>query len=444
MEGSTSRSGLSRKSVVIAAMSTVVEWYDFTLHLYLATVLSRVFFGGGPASLDVLLVGFAVAYCMRPLGAVVLGYMGDRFGRRRMLLFSMAMMGLAMLGTGLLPTRVQMGPLAGALLLALRCLTAMSVGGEYIGVIAYLVEGAPVARRGLVAASAAAASEVGGLLAAATSAVTVGLLAPSSLDAWGWRIPFFVGAALAGVIWLARSAMEESPDFQRQPARSTVAESPLRIALVHNRSAMLRTFSISALGSIAYYVGITYVPTFLTAVGSLSEGDSLRFSSLAAIVVIFVTPLAGALSDHFGRRPVLICLAICCIVLPLGSFYIMLNGSHAQAMLAALALASVAGGVTAVGVPATAEQFPVHGRLSGLALSGTAATAVFGGAAPVVAQLLTERSSLAIAPGGMIAVVALAVLPVIIAMPETNPMIRRRQEARIASQGVDPEGLHPP
>lgn len=127
---------VSNKSITVAALSTVVEWYDFTLYLYFATVLSRVFFGGGDASLLTTLGGFAVAYLMRPVGAVVFGHIGDRRGRRPMLLLSMLVMSLAMVATALLPTYAQFGPVAGWMLFALRCVMGFSVGGEYTGVIA--------------------------------------------------------------------------------------------------------------------------------------------------------------------------------------------------------------------------------------------------------------------------------------------------------------------
>ena len=139
---------VSRKSMVIAAFSTIVEWYDFTLYLYVATILSRVFFGEGAASLITTLGGFAIAYLMRPIGAIFFGHVGDRHGRRTMMLLSMAVMTAAMLATALLPTRAQIGPAAGWLLLLLRCVMGFSVGGEYTGVVAYLLEGAPPGRRG--------------------------------------------------------------------------------------------------------------------------------------------------------------------------------------------------------------------------------------------------------------------------------------------------------
>src|SRR6201991_1386358 len=164
---------VSHASIAIAAFSTIVEWYDFTLYLYLATVLSRVFFTGTAAPLITTLAGFAIAYLLRPLGAIVFGHIGDRSGRRRTMLLSVAVMTLAMFGTALLPTHAQAGAIAGWLLFLLRCVMGFSVGGEYSVVVAYLLEGAKPEKRGLVASWASAASEVGGLLAVGVSLLTV-------------------------------------------------------------------------------------------------------------------------------------------------------------------------------------------------------------------------------------------------------------------------------
>lgn len=408
--------------MAIAAFSTVVEWYDFTLYLYFATVLSRVFIGAGEGSLAAALAGFALAYLLRPLGAVAFGHVGDRYGRRRAMLLSVALMTGAMLATALLPTHAQIGPAAGWLLVALRCVMSFSVGGEYVGVVAYLLEGARAERRGLVVSSASAASEIGALLAVGVSALTVHAMSPEDLDAWGWRIPFFVGAGLALSVWIARSVMEESPEFERQREAGTAPESPLRHALANHRAGIARGFAISALGSITYYVGITYVPAFLASTGAFDEARSLQLSTVAAVAVILVTPLAGALSDSLGRRPVLAGFCLGAALLPIAMFQLMASGAPGLALLGAVLLAGVAGGVSAVGAVATAEQFPGEGRVSGLALGATTATALFGGLAPLLAQLLVERSGWASAPGAMIAVVALAVLPVFLALPETAPL----------------------
>ncbi len=415
--------GISRGSMTIAAFSTVVEWYDFTLYLYLATLLSRVFYGGGTTSLVVTLGGFAVSYLMRPLGALVFGQVGDRFGRRRMMLWSMALMTVAMLGIALLPTRAAIGPAAGWLLLGLRCVMAFSVGGEYTGVVAYLYEGARPERRGLVTSSASAASEVGGLLAVGISAATVSLMPTAQLEAWGWRIPFFVGAALAATIGIARSTLQESPEFERQQASGSVPTNPFVHAITHHRAAIARGFAISALGSITYYVGIVYVPSFLTGTGAMGEGAALWLSTAAAVMVIAVTPLVGLLSDHVGRKPVLLVACAGAAILPMTMFAWM-AGAGSAALIGALVLAALGGAVSAVGAVATAEQLPGEGRLTGLALGATAATAIFGGLTPLVSHLLLEATGWVMVPGAMIAVVAVAVAPVLLTLREGA--VRRR------------------
>jgi MHS family proline/betaine transporter-like MFS transporter len=355
---------------------------------------------------------------------VVYGHIGDRQGRRRMLLMSVALMTAAMLAAALLPTRAEIGPAAGWLLLGLRCVMGFSVGGEYTGVVAYLLEGAPPYRRGLIASSASAASEVGGLLAVGVSAITVAMLDEPSLQSWGWRIPFFFGAALAGSVGIARSTMHESPEFERQRTAGTIPDVPLRHTLQNHRGGVARAFAISALGSITYYVGITYVPAFLTSAGSLTEGDSLWLSTAAAVIVILVTPFAGVWSDRIGRKRVLIVLSAASTAVPITMFSLMASGARAQALLGAIVLAAVAGAYSAVGAVATAEQFPGEGRITGLALGATMATAVFGGFTPWLAQLLIERTGWTLAPGAMIALVALCVLPVFALMRETAPLAR--------------------
>lgn len=417
---------MSNRSIAVAALSTIIEWYDFTLYLYLATVLSRIFFGGGEVGVGDTLAGFAIAYLTRPLGAIVFGHIGDRFGRRLTMLLSMGMMTAAMLATAMLPTYAQIGSWAGGLLLALRCLMAFSVGGEYTGVVAYLLEGAAPHRRGLVTSLASAASEVGALLAVTLSAIIVTSLDSESLESWGWRIPFFVGAALAGLVLLARSTMEESPDFRRQQAEQTVPRHPLRLTLARQRRAIGRGFAISALGSITYYVGIVYVPSFLTGTQVMQEADALWLSTIAAVAVVIVTPFTGLLADHVGRRPVLLTLAAGSMVLPILMFALMMQASFAAALAGAIMLALLGGGVSAVGAVATAEQFPGEGRLSGLALGATSATALFGGLTPYLSHLLIGRTGWPIMPGLMIALVALSILPVLWRLPETahgRPML---------------------
>ncbi|WP_226338805.1 MFS transporter [Arthrobacter sp. UM1] len=427
---------ISKKSLVIAGMSTVIEWYDFTLYLYLTTILSRVIFAGGNGGTAATLLVFAATYLLRPVGAAVFGGIGDKYGRRPVLLVSMGLMTLAMLGTALLPTHAQAGALSGWLMLALRCLMSFSVGGEYSGVITYLVEGAAPKRRGFITSLASASSEIGGLLAVAISSLTTTFVHGPDLDSWGWRIPFFVGALLAGATLFARSGLEESPVFENEVKEDAVPKgSPLLLLLRTEPMALLRTFAISAVGSITYYVGIGYAPTFLSSAGKFSESDSLWLGTAAAVAVIAVTPIAGKLSDKWGRKPVLLVAGVAAAALSLTMFQIMAAGSPGLALTGALVLAAVAGVWSSVAASTVAEQFTSRARMSGMALGYTAATAIFGGFAPLVAEQVVSATHWDPAPGLMIAVVAAVVLPIVWFQPETAPRAVVRKLSKIKGPG---------
>ena len=154
-----------------------------------------------------------------------------------------------------------------------------------------------------------------------------------------------------------------------------------------------------------------------TSAGGFGEGEALHLSTLAAIAVILITPITGALSDRLGRKPVLIFLGACSALLPLLLFHLMADGIRFHALLGAILLACLAGAISAVGAIATAEQFPGEGRVSGLALGATSATAIFGGLTPFIAQIGTAQTGMATIPGVIIAIVALCVLPVLVKLP---------------------------
>jgi MHS family proline/betaine transporter-like MFS transporter len=219
--------------------------------------------------------------------------------------------------------------------------------------------------------------------------------------------------------------MHESPEFERQQKTGTVPKRPLSYALRHHRAGVARSFCISALGSITYYVGITYVPAFLSSIGNLSEGEALWLATIAAVAVILITPLIGTLSDRIGRKPVLVGLCLGSAALPIAMFSLMAGSSRTNVLAGSVVLAALAGAVSAVGAVATAEQFPGEGRITGLALGATMATAIFGGLTPYAAQLFVDRTGWATAPGIMIAVVALFVLPIMLTMRETVPRRHR-------------------
>jgi len=411
----------TRRAVVVGALGTIIEWYDFSLYVFLAPIYARVFFPG-EAGLDgvvVTLAVFAVAYLARPVGAIVFGHFGDRIGRRGALLISASIMSGALLLNGLLPSEASIGVLAPIGLFLLRLAMGFAVGGEYSGILVYLLETASARQRGLVVSLAPAASGVGTLLAVGCTAIVSAALSQQQLDDWGWRIPVLFGAALALAILALRTSLAETPAFRHMREAGTISPHPVRDALVRARGAVFVAFVLSAVGSVAYYLGITYVPTFLESFGDVSHGDALAWSTLATAVYVVLTPPAGWWGDVGGRRRTLAITALFLLVASVPLFAVLDAGRPSLQLGAAIALAVGVAAWVSIASVAIPEQFGAADRFSGIAVGYNIATAIFGGLSPLAATLLVRATGWDFAPGLMLAVVAALALPVIRRLPET-------------------------
>jgi MHS family proline/betaine transporter-like MFS transporter len=408
----------ARRSVWIAALGTVVEWYDFSLYLYLTPVLGRVFFHSQHASIRTYGV-FAAAYLMRPVGAMFFGHFGDRMGRRFTLVISAGVMAAAMAITALLPSYAQIGPYAGVLLSVLRGLMGFSVGGEYTGVLVYLLEVTGPRRRGYVASWAPATSQIGALLAVGLATLFTAELPTDALDAWGWRVLYGLGALLATGTLIARRSLRETPSFDRLRAQGRISRAPLRDVLQQQRRGVLAAFAMSALGSVSYYVAIAYVPTFLSEVVGRSPVSSLALSTIAGAIVFAVTPVIGWLADVTGRKPVMVVSALAIALPALPLFALLSAGTFGATLAAMVALAVPAAAASAVFASAIPEQLATAGRFSGLALGYNAATALFGGLSPLIASVLVSATGWRLAPAVFLLGTGLLVLPLLIRLPET-------------------------
>jgi MHS family proline/betaine transporter-like MFS transporter len=405
---------LTRRSVWIAAFGTVVEWYDFSLYLYLTPVTGRVFFHDDHAPIRTYLV-FAIAYLMRPVGAMFFGHFGDRLGRRITLVISAGVMTVAMAVTAVLPSHDRVGAWAGVLLLLLRALMGFSVGGEYTGALVYLLEVTGPRRRGYVASWAPATSQIGALLAVGLATLFTHRLSRDALDSWGWRVLYLIGALLAGGMLLARRSLHETPTFERLRNQGRVSSAPLRDVLQKQPRGVLAAFAMSALGSVSYYVAIAYVPEFLSDVVGRSPVSSLALSTIIPALVFAVTPVIGWLADVAGRKPVMVVTAVAIAVPAIPSFAVLNTGRTAAVFAAMVALAIPAAAASAVFASAIPEQLATVGRFSGLAIGYNAATALFGGLSPLIVSATGWR----LAPAIFLFATGLGVLPFLLRLPET-------------------------
>ena len=348
-----------------------------------------------------------------------MGRYGDRVGRREALILSAAIIGGALTVNAAIPSQSAIGALAPVLLLLSRLAAGFAIGGEYSGILSYLLESAATRRRGLITSLAPAMSGVGTLLAVGITALVATLVSPAELDDWGWRIPVAFGAVLAFSLLLARRGLQRSPEFERMQEAGEVAESPIREALAVARFGLLYAFAISAVGSVSYYLNISYVPGFLDTVGSVTHAESLRWGTIAAAAVIAVSLIAGLAADRFGRKAVLWTLAAALALTTAPLFALLTAASGVAAFSAVLLLALPAGAWSAVGAVAIPEQLPSRVRFTGLALGYNTATAIFGGLAPLVATALYQWTGVEVAPALMVIAVVLAALAVLRRSRET-------------------------
>lgn len=402
-----------RRSMMVAAFGTIVEWYDFSIFFYVATILTKEFFGDRPDSLLLTLGVGAAGFLFRPLGAMVFGHLGDRVGRKSALVVSAVLMAVAMLGIAIMPGYDTIGIWAGVGMVFFRCLSGFSVGAEYTGIMVFLMESAGSKRRGLAASWAAANSEVGALLAVGSGAFLASTLSAEAMSSWGWRVLFILGALLAALMIPLRRMMEETDTFKRlQAAEKTKqtqnaksdkpavsrSRSPLLIAFLQQPRAILVAFLISSIGSVSYFLNITYVPTYIEEVSHVKNSGSLALGTIAAVVAIVITPLFGLASDRFGRKKTLAVLMAVFILTTIPAYALLADGNSGVAIFGVAFLAVPAAGWSAVAAAMVPEQFTGTSRFSGMAIGYNVATVLFGGLSPLIATALMSSTGLTLAP----------------------------------------------
>lgn len=370
----------------------MLEWFDFGVFAYFAAEIGARFFPQ-ESHFAQLLMGFsvfAVAYFMRPVGGILFGWIGDKVGRKAMLRYSILMMGIASFCIGLLPGYATIGVAAPVLLVLLRMIQGLSVGGEYTGSMTLTTELADTRRRGFISASATAGVAAGLLLASGVSWLVRDLLGPEQLAAWGWRIPFLCGLViLATGAWLRRHI----PEYE--PVHADAGPPPSEHVLVHafkkHWRVMLMITLIVAPPNAAFYLTNIWLVDLLqshTHHGAQIQG----METIAMGVALFCPMLGGWMSDLWGRRPVLIVLTILLGVLSWPLLLMVFNGGPAS-ILIALCIFTVLE-TTALGVHGVllVEMTPVHARTSVFGISYNFAMAVFGGLIPAFAMLLAHRT----------------------------------------------------
>ena len=380
-------------AIVGASSGNLVEWFDFYIYSFCALYFSAAFFPKDNPTTQLLQTAgiFAAGFLMRPIGGWMFGRIADRYGRRNSMMISVLMMCGGSLMIAALPTYATIGTAAPFLLLVARLFQGLSVGGEYGTSATYMSEVAEPGRRGFFA-SFQYVTLIGGQLAALLVLGILQLvLSHEELVAWGWRIPFVVGAAAAVISLLLRRSLHETTTAQERKSQDAGSIASL---LKHHGRAFVTVLGFTAGGSLIFYAFTTYMQKYLVNTVGMSTTTSSRVMTVCLLLYMAMQPLFGALSDRIGRRTSMIwfgLLAMLCTV-PIMTGLASVKSPVMAGILITCALAIVSL-YTSISGLVKAEMFPVEVRALGVGLSYAVANAIFGGSAEYVALLFKQAGT---------------------------------------------------
>ncbi|MCD2140256.1 MFS transporter [Rhodococcus pyridinivorans] len=384
----------ARRAGVTAFVGTTIEWFDFYIYgTASALVLGALFFPDASPAVGTLaaFATFAVGFIARPLGGIIFGHFGDRFGRKNAVIITLALMGAGTVGVGLLPTYDQIGIWAPILLVALRVLQGIAMGGEWGGAVLIATEFAPPGKKVLYGAFAQQGSPVGNLLAT-LSFLGLTAMSDATFEDWGWRIPFLASAVLVIVALYIRVRIQETPEMRVAAAAQERTKLPLVEVLRSHPAALLLGVGAVVAGVAITYVKTTFALAWATTDLGFTRSDFLLVITLALVAQVLVQPFGAVLATRIdARRAVLWMLGPELVVLPL-MFVLIRTGSLTWAIIGmVLATAPHAMYYSAL-AGILAQVFPTHVRYTGISLSYQISTAIFAGTAPMASQFLLNRA----------------------------------------------------
>jgi MHS family proline/betaine transporter-like MFS transporter len=411
-----------RKRAIAVGIGNFMEWFDFAIYGYFAGVIGALFFPSTAAGVSLLssLAVFAVGFVSRPLGALILGPLGDRLGRRAVLIVTVFGMGICTTIIGLLPPYSAIGIAAPILLIALRFIQGMMVGGEWSSAGIYIVESAPNDRRATAASVITGTAGLAFLFGTFTAALLSSGLTDAQLTAWGWRIPFVISIVMTGVAVFIRRKLGDTPVYEelvKQRASMKLA-APTPAA---KRNAFITTYAFSALFGVSLYYFITYANNHLVTAVGLPKSKALWLCSIALVVYCIVNPLIGRLSDAIGRRKLLLFAAAGLTVMAYPIFWMLNSGDTALIVTALLAFGILVAITAVMDVVLLVEVFPASIRSTGAALGHNLALATLAGPGPFIAAALIKATGDPNIPAlYLMAVSALCLVVLLVMLPETK------------------------
>jgi metabolite-proton symporter len=407
------------RTIVASTIGTTIEWYDFFLDgITAALVFPRAFFPASDPFVATLLSfsTFFVGFIARPIGAAVFGHFGDRVGRKALLITTLTLMGVATMAIGLVPAYETIGIWGAVLLTVGRMLQGFAVGGEWSGSVLMTGEWSDPKHRGFTTSFAQIGAPAGMVLANGALVTTTLLLDDRAFLAWGWRVPFLASAVLLLVGFWIRIGILESPIFAKLKAQGKVAKAPVIEVLRKNGREVALSTLLRTGQHVPYYIFTTYVLSYGTQILGLGRSMLLAFVIVQSLISLFTIPLAGYLSDRYGRRLVTGIGCVAMIVFPFVFFGMLDSRSTVLVFLAIVCSTPIHDLQYGPQAAFIAESFPGSLRYSGSALGYHFASITAGGPAPMIAAALYERFHTSTAIAVYMAISALISLACVIAL----------------------------
>ncbi len=421
-----------RSIYLFGALGTIIEWYDFCVYAYLASVFAQIFFVTHEPWLSMVLVytAFFISYLARPLGGIIFGNIGDRFGRKRALLLAIGIMTVSMVATMLLPTWHTIGVIAPLLLLIFRIIQSLSAGGETTGSFIYVLESCARSRHGLYGSFIWSMTFVGALLASGVITVLHHLLSQQQLLSWGWRLTYLIGAIGGIIIFVLRAFIAESLEFtqaQQQFAKqkSVVRQcSPLKEALLYHKATIFTITILLALPAVVISFTLIYFPHYIQHYFNYQPNAALALNTLILLMAIAVMILSGALSDRIGYKKVAVFSACCLLLLSYPILHLITVESWIRVIIVQLVLmliiVSYEGAMPAIMV----RLPPLEVRYTVVSLGFNISASVFTGSSLLIFDQLARLSSNHFAPAFYFMVLALLSLAALF-------LLRRNSKLRV-------------
>lgn len=385
----------SWRAVTASTIGSVLEYYDFFVYGTLsALVFGEVFFPSDNPALSTLfaLASFTVGFIARPLGGIILGHFGDRVGRKKVLLFTFMLTGIVTVLIGFLPSYAQIGVMAPVLLVALRVLQGVGIGGEWGGAALLAVEHAPEGKRGFFGSLVQAGAPIGVILSSLTVAILTGVLSHEEMVAWGWRIPFLASFVLLIVGVFLRSRVEETPEFTKVKAEKNVAKMPVWDAIRRYPKEIFAAVFIHASDTTLGLIQGVFVLGYASGVLGMHPSIVLLANVFSSVTNLITTPIAGAWGDRVGQRRVLTFGLAALALWAFPMFWLIGTGTVLGLFIATGVSGVLVGLLFSQQATLFADMFESRVRYSGMSIGFQVGTVLGGGFGPLIAQALTQFS----------------------------------------------------